>query len=302
MPRSGCASVAPVALLGNHRPACRRPRADCTRVGARRRESAQRLGSPASMLPAAWPTGPGITSHAGSLRGATRTCASRWATRQPRPMRRSTPRTADSSGKTPQRPGGGRASRWRIPRGRRRGRHRPGRIFLRRHAIRGADPRAAARAFIELAHRFRDLPTRPMRAWRLRPGLGRHPRRKRPGGVRWGLRAMLLGRPLHDVASMTIGFRSRGLCCSSLATLRAPLPSSQLFSRSAIGMAFVLPSPSNGFWESIPPTSESLAAGTGLRGRGRAPRGRGMTIDEIFAYLVERLDALGIEPAEVVRP
>ncbi len=114
--------------------------------------------------------------------------------------------------------------------------------------------------FVELLHRFHDLPTRPTRAWRASASRGTRSAQGTSERHRDGVcEECSADRPLHDVASQTIGrCRSRGQFCSSLATRRAPRPSSLLFEHSAIGTAFALPSPSNGF-------SESVTSMSGLR-------------------------------------
>ena len=62
-------------------------------------------------------------------------------------------------------------------------------------------------------------------------------------------------------------------------------------------MAFAHRSLSNAFWGES--TSERINGQLGSdRAAAAARRGRAMTLDEISTYLVDRLDALGIEPAE----
>ncbi len=160
-------------------------------------------------------------------------------------------------------------------------------------------PQALRATFVELLHRFHDL-VDPFYegmvafalAWdAIRSGDVRE-------ASRWGLRGMLADRPLHDVASLTIALQESGAVLLELGDpegaatvlaafetlsdrygVRAPLAFERILGVSHID-------------ERIPAQlgPERTAAAT--------QRGRGMTIDEVFAYLLQRLDALGIEPAE----
>ena len=167
-------------------------------------------------------------------------------------------------------------------------------------AIEAQIPELPRATLIELARRFRDLSDpayESMACFALAWVAIREGNVREASG--WGLRAMLLERPLHDVASMTIGLQESGAVLLELGDAEGAATVLGAFGslsdrygvRAPLAFERVL---------GVNTTNERINGQLGSDCAAEAARrGRVMTLDEISAYLVERLDALGIEPAEV---
>jgi hypothetical protein len=160
-------------------------------------------------------------------------------------------------------------------------------------------PQVTRSRLIELLHRFRDLGDL---AYEGMVALGLAWAAISTGDVReaseWGLRGMLVERPLHDVASMTIELQEASAVLGELGDAQGAAVVLGAFG--ALSDVYGVQAPAS--FERFMGASdifERIEAQLGPEQMADATRrDRTMTIEEVQTYRLERLDALGVEPAE----